>query len=82
MNKKETETWQVKYIVPFVVAFLATQLIFYFLGFSYSLFRDPFNIWLLIIDWGVFLSVLAGCYTVWQKLVSNYSQTARRERES
>ncbi|RUO26532.1 hypothetical protein CWE09_07440 [Aliidiomarina minuta] len=75
--KKETESWPVKYIVPVVATIIATRLLFYFTGFDYSLFRDPFNMWFFIIDIAVFASIFWICLTLWNKLLQKYRRTAQ-----
>lgn len=44
-----------KFLVPFIVAYLGKKIIFHFLGFSYDPYNDPFEVVMLLIDVGVFL---------------------------
>ena len=43
-----------KFLVPFLVAYLGKILLFRFFDFNYVLFSDPFDVVKLLIDVGVF----------------------------
>lgn len=43
-----------KFLIPFLIAFIGSKLIFRLFDFNYSLFSDPFDGVKLLIDTGVF----------------------------
>jgi hypothetical protein len=45
----------VKFLVPFLIAYLGSKAVFYYFSFNYSLFSDAFDIQKLFIDLGVFM---------------------------
>ncbi|RTR30152.1 hypothetical protein EKG39_16085 [Shewanella atlantica] len=43
------------YIIPFLVAYIGSKLIFSFFNFSYNFISDPFDLINLLIDTGMFV---------------------------
>lgn len=64
-----------KFIIPFLVAFIGSKLIFSFFNFSYLVFDDPFNLLHFSIDIGVFI-ILWG---ITDKGLSNYLNRKQKE---
>lgn len=46
-----------KFLIPFLIAFLGSKLIFRLFDMNYSLFVDPFNWVSFLIDLGVFTAL-------------------------
>jgi hypothetical protein len=42
------------FLIPFLIAFIGSKLIFSYFGFNYNTFSDPFDITKVVIDIGVF----------------------------
>ena len=42
-----------------LIAYTTQRIIYFYTGFNYNLFEDPFNLWHLIIDLGGFVAL---CY--------------------
>jgi hypothetical protein len=49
-------------VLSVIVAYLGSRAIFAAFDFSYAVFREPFDVGKLIIDFGVFVVLFAGCY--------------------
>ncbi|WP_347332909.1 hypothetical protein [Marinimicrobium locisalis] len=54
MSEKDNGKSRALLIVPFIVAYIGSRLIFHFVGFSYSPFTEPFDGTKLFIDIAVF----------------------------
>ena len=48
-----------KFLIPFLIAYLGSKLIFSFLNFNYAVFNDPFDLIKLLIDISVFFVLFA-----------------------
>jgi len=57
-HTRTNKLWQ-GIIIPFIVAYAGSKLIFHFVGFQYDVFSDPINPYKLLIDFGVFVSIFA-----------------------
>jgi len=46
-----------KFLIPFLIAYLGSKLIFSFFGFKYDVFSEPFDLIKLSIDLAVFIAL-------------------------
>ena len=49
-------------LLALIVAYIGSRAIFAAFDFNYAVFREPFNVGKLIIDFGVFVALFGGCY--------------------
>ncbi|ASF39012.1 hypothetical protein CEH05_07755 [Halobacillus halophilus] len=55
-----------------ITDFLSTQ-VYAWINLEYSLFQDPFNLLLFLLDFGIFLLIAMGVYSLLSKLFSKGS---------
>lgn len=46
-----------KFLIPFLIAYLGSKLIFSYFNFNYAVFSDPFDLIKLLIDISVFIAL-------------------------
>ncbi len=49
-------------VLAIIVAYIGSRAIFAAFDFNYAVFREPFNVGKLIVDFGVFAVLFGGCY--------------------
>ena len=62
-------------LVPFLIAYLGSELVFRFFDFNYDIFNEPFSLAKLLIDIGVFGMLFIGG----SKLFDKYFVTKWRD---
>ncbi len=75
MSKENYGTSWMLFIVPFIVAYIGSRLIFHLFGFDYNLFSEPLNATKLFID----VAVFGGLYFATYMAVRKLQQSRQRE---
>ncbi|WP_299495255.1 hypothetical protein [uncultured Shewanella sp.] len=57
MSSNQGNSRFIQFLIPFVIAFLGSKVIFYYCSFEYSLLSDPFNSQKFLIDLLVFVGL-------------------------
>lgn len=57
MRNNQSSKSILNFLIPFLIAYLGSKVIFYFFSFEYSLFSEAFDIQKLLIDLGVFVGL-------------------------
>ncbi|RTE87681.1 MULTISPECIES: hypothetical protein [Gammaproteobacteria] len=68
MSKEDNGTSWTLFIVPFIVAYIGSRLIFHFSEFDYNLFAEPLSATKLFIDVSVFGGLFFATYIAARKL--------------
>lgn len=71
MSREDNGTSWKLFIVPFIVAYIGSRLIFHFFGFDYKLFTEPLNVTKLFIDVAVYGGLFFATYIAARKLHQN-----------
>jgi hypothetical protein len=71
MEKKYTKKPWSQFVVPFLVAYVGSKLIFHFVGFELNVLSNPTNLYKLLVDFGVFIGIFAVTYWAMSKIFSN-----------
>lgn len=57
MSNNQSSMSILNFLIPFLIAYLGSKVIFYFFSFEYSLFSEAFDIQKLLVDLGVFVGL-------------------------
>ncbi|MGP4075836.1 hypothetical protein [Halobacillus sp. K22] len=60
------------FVTILITDFLSTQ-VYAWINLEYRLFQDSFNLWLFLLDFGIFLLIAMGVYSLLSKLFSKES---------
>lgn len=63
-------------LLAVLVAYLGSRAIFAAFDFHYDVFREPFDVGKLVIDFGVFAILLVVCYRLFESVGASRSQDA------
>lgn len=65
-----------RFLMALAVAYIASRAIFAAFDFEYAVFREPFDFGKLVIDFGVFAILLAGCHWLFGRIGASKANDA------